>query len=223
MPGPGTIIVDHREHAPIVCKELADRFGYVLTRAQLELGDMQLPGRTVVERKTTDDFCLSVMDGRLFRQAYRLANAAVDAVLLVEGDTFRARTYRLSMESLRGALITLAQTFRLPMLRTVDERDTAWHLHHLAEQRRRIGRKRGPLTGTAPRRLRSQKRFLLQGLPGIGPALADALLNTFGSVSDIAAATPEEIAATPGIGNKRAQTIFDVLHEDPGRYKISRA
>ncbi|MHB9027355.1 MAG: excinuclease ABC subunit UvrC [Candidatus Latescibacterota bacterium] len=71
---------------------------------------------------------------------------------------------------------------------------------------------------TYHRKLR-EKRTLTSSLTqikGIGPKMAGDLLRHFGSVSAVRAAKVEEIAAVPGIGEKRAQTIFAQLHAGEG-------
>jgi excinuclease ABC subunit C len=53
----------------------------------------------------------------------------------------------------------------------------------------------------------------LDSVPGLGPARRAALLKAFGSVKNISAATPDEIAAAvPGIGPKLAETVVAALH-----------
>jgi excinuclease ABC subunit C len=52
----------------------------------------------------------------------------------------------------------------------------------------------------------------LDDVPGIGPARKKALLRRFGSVTRLAAATEEQIAATPGIGPALAREIQTKLH-----------
>ena len=47
-----------------------------VTISRLKLGDYQVDRRLLVERKTLRDFALSVLDGRLFSQAARLASTA---------------------------------------------------------------------------------------------------------------------------------------------------
>ena len=54
---------------------------------------------------------------------------------------------------------------------------------------------------------------VLDSVPGLGPARRAALLKAFGSVKNISAATPDEIAAAaPGIGPKLAETVVAALH-----------
>ena len=51
----------------------------------------------------------------------------------------------------------------------------------------------------------------LDDVPGLGPARRRALLKQFGSVRKLGAASIEEIAAVPGIGNRLAATISAAL------------
>ena len=52
---------------------------------RLSLGDYLVDNRLIFERKTLNDFALSIIDGRLFSQAIRLASSKYNNVLLLEG------------------------------------------------------------------------------------------------------------------------------------------
>ncbi len=61
-------------------------------------------------------------------------------------------------------------------------------------------------------RLRRGRRTLwseLSDIPGVGPARQRALMQAFGSVKALRAASPEEIARVPGIGSALAATIAE--------------
>ena len=66
---------------------------------------------------------------------------------------------------------------------------------------------------TYHRRLRGRRmqESILDEIPGIGPRKKELLLTRFGSVRRLAAATEEEIAATPGIGRNLARAIYIAL------------
>ncbi|MCL2673322.1 MAG: excinuclease ABC subunit UvrC [Alphaproteobacteria bacterium] len=53
----------------------------------------------------------------------------------------------------------------------------------------------------------------LDNAPHIGAARKHALLEHFGSVKAVKAASPEEIAAVPGLSKKIAKKLYDFLHE----------
>ena len=54
----------------------------------------------------------------------------------------------------------------------------------------------------------------LDGVPGLGPARRAALLKEFGSLKRLRAATPEEVAAVPGVGNATAAAVVAALAAD---------
>jgi Fanconi anemia group M protein len=211
---PRSIVMDTREEAEDLTRELVQTHGFVLQRALLPLGDYCIGRDTLVERKTTRDFALSIIDGRLFGQAYRLATRCEHALLVIEGESF-STDIQVETNAIRGALITLAQTFRLPVLRTRHQADTAWTFARLYEQRLRIGQGQGPPGGTKARRLQTRRERLLRQLPGIGPEIARRLLDRFGSVVAVVSAPAAELRQVPGVGPKRAAALLETVNEGP--------
>lgn len=55
----------------------------------------------------------------------------------------------------------------------------------------------------------------LDDVPGVGPTRKRALLRRFGSLARLSAATPQEIAGTPGIGPELARAIHERVHGVP--------
>ncbi|HVL64507.1 MAG TPA: excinuclease ABC subunit UvrC [Actinomycetota bacterium] len=62
------------------------------------------------------------------------------------------------------------------------------------------------------RRARRMTRSVLDDVPGLGPARRKKLLKEFGSVKRMRTASPEELAAVPGIPRRVAQAVHDALH-----------
>ena len=101
-----------------------------------------------------------------------------------------------------GALVSLAAMWRLPVLHSLGAEHSLRILQFLADQvasrssriLRRYDRK--------PKRLASRRLYLLQGLPGVGPALAHRLLCHFGSVETALTVDAATLAAVRGIGRK---------------------
>jgi ERCC4-type nuclease len=67
------IAIDDRERGSGVVEALRNHPNVELIVRRLALGDYLIARTLVVERKTLSDFALSVVDGRLFTQASRLA------------------------------------------------------------------------------------------------------------------------------------------------------
>jgi Fanconi anemia group M protein len=65
------VIVDDRESKSEVIKFLSETKNVSVGIKRLSLGDYLVDNRLVFERKTLNDFALSIIDGRLFSQAIR--------------------------------------------------------------------------------------------------------------------------------------------------------
>jgi excinuclease ABC subunit C len=63
-------------------------------------------------------------------------------------------------------------------------------------------------------RSRAATESRLDSIPGLGATRRKALLRQFGSVAGVAAASPEELAAVPGVGERLAATISAALAAD---------
>ena len=62
-----------------------------------------------------------------------------------------------------------------------------------------------------PKRLASRKLYMLQGLPGVGPALAHRLLQEFGSIERVVTADDEALMRIRGVGRQRAAQIRQLI------------
>ena len=71
---PINIIADDREPDSVI-NQLNAYDNIKLIKQRLAIGDYEIDGRLLVERKTLQDLVASIKDGRLFKQAYRLANS----------------------------------------------------------------------------------------------------------------------------------------------------
>jgi Fanconi anemia group M protein len=52
---------------------------------------------------------------------------------------------------------------------------------------------------------------MLQGLPGVGPALAHRLLLEFGSVERVVTADAEQLMRVRGVGRQKAERIRELV------------
>ncbi|MDP9823135.1 excinuclease ABC subunit UvrC [Nocardioides massiliensis] len=72
------------------------------------------------------------------------------------------------------------------------------------------------------RRSKTMVESVLDDVPGLGEVRRKTLLRHFGSLRKLRAATPEDIAAVPGIGPRTAQAIADAVAEAPARGQTVR-
>ncbi|HPA19143.1 MAG TPA: ERCC4 domain-containing protein [Verrucomicrobiae bacterium] len=214
-PFPVRVVIDHRERGSEAARVLEATQGVSAEYAELKTGDYLVADRVLFERKTMADFAQSVMDGRLFQQAGRLARSSVAGVMVLEGGTADLAAVGLSREALQGALISVTIIFGLPVLRARDGQECARLILYTAGQIDRACRGLVGGSGYRPKGRRRQQLRVLQALPGIGPKRAVALLEAFGSVRAVVGAQREDLASVPGVGTGTAEKIEQVLREAP--------
>jgi excinuclease ABC subunit C len=90
-------------------------------------------------------------------------------------------------------------------------------------QRLRDEAHRFAITHHRERRSKSMVESVLDQVPGLGEVRRKLLLNHFGSLKKLRAATVEEIAAVPGFGMKTAIGIKQALEALPQRESINTA
>ena len=212
------IVADDREKAGGVIAELRSRVDVALEVRRLPVGDFLVEERFAVERKTLADFSCSVVDARLFKQAAALVRGSRRAVLILEGTTADLGGGGVSRESLQGALITVSVFYGLAILRARDVVETARLLVYLGRQAQKFARGSFPRSGSRPKGKRARQLFVLQGLPGIGPERAARLLEHFGSVQAVTAASADELAEVDSLGETTAARIRWAVEESPSPY-----
>lgn len=210
IPGVVEFEVDHREPDALAAL-LARAPNAKVTRCALELGDVRINGRVLVERKTMRDFENSVIedDKRLFNQAEKLAfEPETLAFVLLEGDPYTQRL-RMTMQQITGALTYLSAIKGLSVLQVPDMTATAYTLAKIAQHERYgLGYNLGLRASKAS--ALDLRCHVLEGLPGINAVLARRLLERFGSVAGVCAAGVAELKQVEGIGPTKAARIVEV-------------
>jgi DNA excision repair protein ERCC-4 len=215
------LVTDTRTRRHLLRVDFAERHAALLDLARasgdfdvrlekLDVGDYFVDGGVLVERKTYADFATSLVDGRLFPQAAALARSPHRPVLLLEGPK-PPRMPDVHPHALKGAIVSLAVMWRLPVIHARNPEDSLHILRCLAHQ---LGRAEpGVLQryDRKPKRLTSRKIYMLQGLPGVGPALANRLLLQFGTVEHVITADESMLVQVRGVGAKKAQRIREVV------------
>jgi len=215
---PTFVVADDRETNAGVIAALRSLPEVEVQIKRLPVGDYVVDNRCIFERKTLLDFAASMIDGRLFKQAQKLAGSTLPAAIILEGRAGDLTACHVRREALQGAMVSLSLIFRLPVLRSLDAAETARLLLYASQQVWRHEEDRAFRSGRRPKDKRRRQLRLLQGLPGIGPHRAIRLLDAFGNVEAIMTADPTRLAGIEGIGDKTASTIRAVLSESPPPY-----
>jgi ERCC4-type nuclease len=204
------LTVDHSEHHASLLGLLHDSGLFSIEMDRLTTGDYLIDDTILIERKTQADFVASLVDGRLFPQVARLAHSRYRSVLLIEGPV-RPGTPAVHRHSVEGALVSIAAMWRLPVLHAGDPDESCRLLRFRAHQGSHTDEIPLPRYDRKPKRVATRRLFVLQGLPGVGPALARRLLAQLGSVERVMTADTTALQTVRGVGRKKADRIRELL------------
>ncbi|MDD4651917.1 MAG: DEAD/DEAH box helicase [Methanothrix sp.] len=204
----GKIVVDYRERE---MAKLLESEGIDVVVQNLEVADYVISDRVAVERKTAQDFVSSIIDPQrnLFRQIADLTRTYDRPVLILEGKDLY--TTQMNAASIRGAMISVAVDYGVPIIPTEDQAETAEVIAQLARRERREGREPKVHGHKTARTLKEQQEYLVSAISSVGPAVARNLLSHFGSVEKIMTASSEQLQEVELVGPKIAQRIRELV------------
>lgn len=142
--------------------------------------------------------------------------------LLIEGRASRLTQSQMDLASIRAALATVSLFIGVPVLRSTSPGESVALLVSLSGQLQAIAHGALPRSGLRPTGKRGIQLHLLQGIPGVGPRRAAALIKRFGSVREAMLASEAEIAEIDGIGPDTARKIVWSVSERQGVYRAGQ-
>src|SRR5574340_690163 len=156
------IEIDHREKDAGIIEILRAKEGIAVEEKRLSTGDYLINKHIAVERKTTKDFILSIIDGRLFSQASRLKRHAEVLLMIIEGTDLFHSGYEVDPHAIKGAIISLSVSWQIPLIFSKSPDGTAeilimagvQNVKYYDEILKRMGRR--------PKRMQTRKLYLLQ-------------------------------------------------------------
>ncbi len=217
--GMADLRIDFREQRSGIVEELERHdYEYTFRIEQLQTGDYWIGERIIIERKRLYDFLDSIKTGRIFQQGYRMAESGKNCLIILEGDKKDIQTGEMSRQAIQGAMIHLAVFLGIPVIRSLNIRETAFLLVDICSQsqRQELPRPKPIIHGLPGIRITKKQReklFLLQNLPGIGTKKGMVLLKSFGTIEKIMNASKADLTTVKGIGIKLANRISTIFHE----------
>jgi len=189
--------------------------------------DFLLPAHESVlalQRKTfPDDLLSSLEDGRLEREMSQLKRSPIRTLLLEgrpmwTGDGLLLSRRRYTRAQVWGVIFSIMFEFGTPILWTASLDETAGVVS-AAESWFRKGAHRSlyrrptaaSSTGWGKATDRDWARHFLQGFPGVGSVLAEAIFDRFGRVPLGWEVSYQELSSVDGIGPKRARSLWTAL------------
>ncbi|UXD21845.1 hypothetical protein IPA_08720 [Ignicoccus pacificus DSM 13166] len=208
------VYVDEREKRSEVPKILKEKYGITVIWQQLPVADYVISDRVAIERKSVRDLINSLRDGRLFNQAKRLKEEYEKPFFLIEGSWNALKFSERAAHSVPSVIASLQYDFGIGVLYAPTKEDSARVIKFLVQREQGEERRRVPVKtkGKPPiSDIRQWQLYLVQCLPGVGPKLAERLLERFGSVRAVFNASVMELSRVEGLGESRAQEIVKIL------------
>lgn len=197
------IAMDARE-CPLF-RALLESHGAEVSVSPLSAGDFICSDRVAIERKTRADFESSVIDGRLFDQLARLASSYARTILIVEG---KEATGALKKPSLLGAYSSVITDYGAGIFFTSSPKSTSELIYAIAKHEQLLEKRPLRVCGRPKgKTLPQNQRAIVEMLPMVGPKMARALLENFGTVENVFHAPEEELLKVEGMGKKKAKAI----------------
>lgn len=213
---PFQVTIDDRE--PNILEQEFRKLGnMIIDRRRLEVGDYLFYENFLIEGKSILDFCGSIKDGRLFKQAGKLMNCRIPACLILEGKNSEFKKSDFSSRAIQGILLSMSLAFRLPILRTKNTQDSVQVMLQGFKQliRDNLEAQRfypRPFSARVKKDpFLAQKIHILEGFPGIGVDKAERLLMKFGSLESVFKAKAEDLLNVSGIGKKTVEGMLEIL------------
>lgn len=208
-PNPNTqIIIDTREKQSLIAANLKEQKAST-TFEKLEIGDY-LINETILERKTFSDFVNSMLNKRLISQLIEMQKYE-NKYLILEGFNYDYSKFNINENAIRGMLLSIPSSFKIPIIYTKDEEDTSKFLITLAKRQSKEKKEfsiRQTKTAMSPEK---QKQFILEGFPGIGPIAAKKLLTEFSSLKNIFNATSSDFEKIK-LNSDKIKKFFSILN-----------
>ena len=203
------ISIDYREKPSGLPDLLVDE-GFEVAISKLPYCDYVINNEISIERKTGRDFAISIIDGRLFKQASWMRKKTNRPVFLLEGSPFKIDV-DIHKKAIKGAMLSIQVVWYIPIIYSRSMEDTCNIFKILTAQQENQTELLELRHGFRSKRMISKRLYLLQGLPNIGPVMALRLIKHFKTVHHIMNASIDELMEVEGIGENTADKIQDIL------------
>jgi len=204
------IIIDTREKQSLIAANLIEQKAKTEFE-KLDVGDY-LIGNTAIERKTFSDFIGSMLNKRLQTQLDDLQKYPKH-FLIIEGFDYNYEKFNVHKNAIKGMFLSVATDFRVPIIFTEDEADTASFLILTAKKYEKPKVEFGIRQSRTLKTPEEQKQFILEGFPGVGPTIAKSLLEEFSSLKKIFNATEKDLKTINSFDENKIEKFKDLLND----------
>lgn len=204
------VIIDTREKQSLVGASLIEESANIEFE-KLDVGDY-LVGDVIIERKAFSDFVSSIVNKRLISQLTDMKEYK-KSILIVEGFYYDYESSFVHENAVRGMILSALLDFDVKVVFTEDEEDTAKFLLVLAKRQEKGFVKSSMRLKKSSMSFEEQKKFILEGFPGIGPVTSEKLLEHYRTLENVFFASREEIREIGNLDEKKAESFRKILEE----------
>ena len=198
------IIADNREKNSLVISELIN-LGNKVELKQLDIADY-IVNNIAIERKTMSDLISSIIDKRIFSQLNNLKQYPEYLLILEQNNN---AVSNINENAIKGFLLSVALKFKVPMIYTLNEKDTAKYISLIANKKKDSPSSIRPNKKAQTKE--EQIQFILEGFPKIGPAKAKELIKEFKTLKNIVNSSKETLEKIIG---KHAKDLYDLFNQE---------
>ncbi len=183
------ITIDIHEKNSLVISELKYSNQVEIEIMPLKIGDY-LISNIMIERKTINDFILSMINKRL-KEQIRQMQEYEKRLLIIEGSIDEIKNSKINPNALKACILSILIN-QLPIIFTKDYKETSEYLILLAKQQLKKPMETS-MHSRIPKTIEKQKQYILEAFPNIGPQTSKKLLEKFHSLKNIFNAEEDEL------------------------------
>ena len=216
-----TLVVDNLAANSFVAEHLKNR-GVRIVESNLKFGQYRVTDQCTIWHLSAAELARMTADRTIYRKIPEFKRSAAEPIVIVEGDP-KTGQEKISPTAMRAAFTFLALHNRIPLLTAADATEAAELVYFMVSQAQNgmgLTVSEPPAEEPAPSDSGSNggngllptdpielQEYMLRAVPDINAATAKAMLEKFGSLRAIFAASAKDLTALPGIGPKRAKKI----------------
>ncbi|MEM1678014.1 MAG: ERCC4 domain-containing protein [Ignisphaera sp.] len=209
------VYVDEREKRSSVPMILKSK-GVTVLFKQLSVGDYVISNVIGIERKTAIDFAKSLVDGRLFDQAKRIAETFEKPVMILEGNFEDIQRFvRIHRNALLGAYISLGIGMNIILIQSKNEEETAEIIKRIALYQQKMYKSSTalrPALKVNKGGIAEWQLYILQCFPHIGPKIAHRIIEKFQSIRNFCNASIADLSRIEGLSERKAAEIYQIIN-----------
>lgn len=220
-----TIVVDNLAANSAITEQLRGR-GVHVVEANVKHGQYRVTDRCTVWHLPAAELAHMTADRTLYRRIPEFKRSTPEPIIIVDGDPMAAHE-KISRTGMRAAFTFLALHNRIPVLLAKDTDEAAEFIYFMISQAQNgmgmtvsdtpavetategpsNGSNGNGSNGSRPDDPFELQEHILTSVPEVTAATAKAMIEKYGSLRAVFAASAKDLTAFPGIGPKRAKRI----------------